>query len=137
MDRGIPTEAVLAEMRAAETPTHYLVGDVEAQFARPTAAKDHVGWQSEIAMTPASVVPSLQDPTTGNRRRGALFGVSCGRRVSVTGSGGPRSIWRIASAQVRRPVERGPAGRYRRGRSRRRLFTALAKAPSSGRSAPA
>jgi transposase len=26
MDRGIPTEAVLAEMRAAETPTHYLVG---------------------------------------------------------------------------------------------------------------
>jgi hypothetical protein len=26
MDRGIPTEAVLAEMRSAETPTHYLVG---------------------------------------------------------------------------------------------------------------
>jgi transposase len=26
MDRGIPTEAVLAEMLAAETPAHYLVG---------------------------------------------------------------------------------------------------------------
>ena len=26
MDRGIPTEEVLAEMRAAETPMHYLVG---------------------------------------------------------------------------------------------------------------
>src|SRR6267154_523885 len=26
MDRGIPTEAVLAEMRASETPIHYLVG---------------------------------------------------------------------------------------------------------------
>src|SRR6201987_3628428 len=26
MDCGIPTEEVLAEMRAAETPTHYLVG---------------------------------------------------------------------------------------------------------------
>ncbi len=26
MDRGIPTEAVLAEMRASETPVHYLVG---------------------------------------------------------------------------------------------------------------
>src|SRR5271165_1688108 len=26
MDRGIPTEEVLAEMRAAETPTYYLVG---------------------------------------------------------------------------------------------------------------
>jgi hypothetical protein len=26
MDRGIPTEAVLAEMRVAATPTHYLGG---------------------------------------------------------------------------------------------------------------
>ena len=26
MDRGVPTEAVLAEMRAAETPVHYLAG---------------------------------------------------------------------------------------------------------------
>ena len=26
MDRGIPTEAVLAEMRACETPIQYLVG---------------------------------------------------------------------------------------------------------------
>lgn len=26
MDRGIPTEAVLAEMRASDSPTHYLVG---------------------------------------------------------------------------------------------------------------
>src|SRR3981081_66935 len=26
MDRGIPTEAVLAEMRASETPMRYLVG---------------------------------------------------------------------------------------------------------------
>ncbi|MDQ3565588.1 MAG: hypothetical protein M3436_16200 [Pseudomonadota bacterium] len=26
MDRGIPTAAILAQMRAAETPVHYLVG---------------------------------------------------------------------------------------------------------------
>src|SRR5208282_6849798 len=26
MDRGVPTEAILAEMRAAEPPVHYLVG---------------------------------------------------------------------------------------------------------------
>ena len=45
MDRGIPTEAVLAEMRASETPTHYLVGtprgrlsQMEQEFlARPWA----------------------------------------------------------------------------------------------------
>ena len=32
-------------------------------------------------MTAASVVPTLQDPTTGNRPPGALFGASCERRA--------------------------------------------------------
>ena len=35
-------------------------------------------------MTAASVVPTLQDPTTGNRPPGALFGASCERRASTT-----------------------------------------------------
>jgi hypothetical protein len=30
MDRGIPTEAVLAEMRASEPPVQYLVGTPKA-----------------------------------------------------------------------------------------------------------
>jgi transposase len=34
MDRGIPTEAVLAEMRACETPTHYLVGTPRGRLGR-------------------------------------------------------------------------------------------------------
>lgn len=34
MDRGIPTEAVLAEMRAAETPTHYLVGTPRGRLSK-------------------------------------------------------------------------------------------------------
>ncbi len=34
MDRGIPTEAVLAEMRAAETPVHYLVGTPRGRLAQ-------------------------------------------------------------------------------------------------------
>ncbi len=29
MDRGVPTEAVLAEMRAADPPVQYLVGNSE------------------------------------------------------------------------------------------------------------
>src|ERR1700756_5460009 len=37
MDRGIPTEAVLTEMRAAKTPTHYLVGTPRA--AQPVGAR--------------------------------------------------------------------------------------------------
>ena len=34
IDRGIPTEAVLAEMRAAETPTHYLVGTPRGRLSQ-------------------------------------------------------------------------------------------------------
>ena len=34
MDRGIPTEAVLTEMRAAKTPTHYLVGTASVGMPR-------------------------------------------------------------------------------------------------------
>jgi transposase len=34
MDRGIPTEAVLAEMRAAETPVHYLVGTPRGRLSQ-------------------------------------------------------------------------------------------------------
>ena len=36
-------------------------------------------------MTAASVVPTLQDPTTGNRPPGALFGASCERRAKARG----------------------------------------------------
>ena len=34
MDRGIPTEDVLAEMRAAETPVHYLVGTPRGRLSQ-------------------------------------------------------------------------------------------------------
>jgi len=34
MDRGIPTEAVLAEMRAADPPVHYLVGTPKGRLTR-------------------------------------------------------------------------------------------------------
>jgi hypothetical protein len=34
MDRGIPTEAVLAEMRAADPPVHYLVGTPKGRLSK-------------------------------------------------------------------------------------------------------
>jgi transposase len=34
MDRGIPTEAILAEMRACETPVHYLVGTPRGRLSK-------------------------------------------------------------------------------------------------------
>ena len=34
MDRGIPTEAVLEEMRASDPPVHYLVGTPKGRLTR-------------------------------------------------------------------------------------------------------
>jgi hypothetical protein len=34
MDRGVPTEEVLAEMRAADPPMHYLVGTPKGRLTR-------------------------------------------------------------------------------------------------------
>jgi hypothetical protein len=34
MDRGVPTEEVLAEMRAADPPVHYLVGMAKGRLTR-------------------------------------------------------------------------------------------------------
>ena len=47
MDRGIPTEAVLAEMRAAETPTHYLVGTPRGRLRRHPTMTESV-WVAKM-----------------------------------------------------------------------------------------
>ena len=45
MDRGIPTEAVLAEMRASEPPVAYLVGAPRARWKQFQAEFDSLPWQ--------------------------------------------------------------------------------------------
>ena len=45
MDRGIPTEAVLAEMRQADPPVHYLVGTPKGRLGRLEKALLNKPWQ--------------------------------------------------------------------------------------------
>ena len=45
MDRGIPTEEVLAEMRAAQPPVHYLVGTPRARVRQTRAQWETLPWQ--------------------------------------------------------------------------------------------
>ena len=45
MDRGIPTEAVLAEMRAADPPVHYLVGTPRARVRQTRSQWEALPWQ--------------------------------------------------------------------------------------------
>lgn len=44
MDRGVPTEAVLAQMRASTPPVHYLVGTPKARLNRMEAALTERPW---------------------------------------------------------------------------------------------
>lgn len=44
MDRGVPTEAVLAQMRAGAPPVHYLVGTPKARLNRMEAALTERPW---------------------------------------------------------------------------------------------
>jgi hypothetical protein len=45
MDRGVPTEAVLTEMRAAEPPVQYLVGTSKGRLTRLEKALVAKPWQ--------------------------------------------------------------------------------------------
>jgi hypothetical protein len=45
MDRGIPTEETLREMRAAEPPVHYLVGTPRARVRQTRAQWETLPWQ--------------------------------------------------------------------------------------------
>lgn len=46
MDRGIPTEEVLAEMRASDPPVHYLVGTPKGRLSQLEASLLDLPWQS-------------------------------------------------------------------------------------------
>jgi transposase len=46
MDRGIPTEEVLAEMRASDPPVHYLVGTPKGRLSRYEAKLLEQPWQA-------------------------------------------------------------------------------------------
>jgi hypothetical protein len=45
MDRGIPTEEVLAEMRAADPPVYYLVGTPRARVRQTRSQWESLAWQ--------------------------------------------------------------------------------------------
>lgn len=45
MDRGIPTEEVLAQMRAADPPVHYLVGTPRSRMHQTRSQWESLAWQ--------------------------------------------------------------------------------------------
>jgi hypothetical protein len=60
-------------------------------------------------MTATPVVPTLQDPTTGNRPPGALFGASCERRANDAGPIAALALGICRSGSAPAASVRGPA----------------------------
>ena len=57
MDRGIPTEEVLAEMRASDPPIHYLVGTPKGRLTKLEADLLDRPWQSVRPGVEVKVLP--------------------------------------------------------------------------------
>jgi transposase len=57
MDRGIPTEAVLAEMRASQPPVAYLVGTPKGRLTRLEHALTALPWQQARAGVEVKLLP--------------------------------------------------------------------------------
>jgi hypothetical protein len=57
MDRGIPTEAVLAEMRASTPPVSYLVGTPKGRLTRLEKALTALPWQQARAGVDVKLLP--------------------------------------------------------------------------------
>jgi len=61
MDRGIPTEAVLAEMRAAEPKIHYLVGTPKARLNKLESELVKLSWQQARPAVRVKLLPQDQE----------------------------------------------------------------------------
>ncbi len=61
MDRGIPTEAVLAEMRQADPPVHYLVGTPKGRLGKLEQALLEQPWQTVRQGVEVKLLPQDQE----------------------------------------------------------------------------
>ncbi|WP_291165556.1 IS1634 family transposase, partial [Ensifer sp. SSB1] len=69
MDRGIPTEAVLAQMRQADPPIHYLVGTPKGRLSKLEKALLDKPWQSVRHGVDVKLLPQDQELYVLARRR--------------------------------------------------------------------
>jgi transposase len=61
MDRGIPTEAVLAEMRQADPPVNYLVGTPKGRLSKLEKALLGLPWQAVRQGVEVKLLPQEQE----------------------------------------------------------------------------
>jgi hypothetical protein len=85
MDRSVPTEAVLAEMRASDPPVQYFVGTPKGRLNRLEKHLIEKPWQK--AREGISRLPSLTPGSRGRRR------AAWGDRASGDGSRGSHALF--------------------------------------------
>jgi hypothetical protein len=67
MDRGIPTEAVLAEMRGSDPPVQYLVGTPKGRLSRLEKRLLAEPWQEARAGVAVKLLPRTVNFTSSPR----------------------------------------------------------------------
>ena len=67
MDRGIPTDAVLAEMRQADPPVSYLVGTPKGRLSKLEQALLDQPWQAVREVSTSSCWRGIRRPTSSRK----------------------------------------------------------------------
>ena len=139
MDRGIPTEAVLAEMRAADPPVHYLVGTPKGRLSRLEQALLAKPWQEARPGVQVKLLPQdgelyvfAAEPRP--RRQGARHAPAPAQVAvgAAQATRGDEAHARGAADEARRRARQGADGlapRRRRGGARSSATLQLSARP--------
>jgi len=115
MDRGIPTDAVLAEMRQADPPVHYLVGTPKGRRSKLEQALLDKPWQAVREGVDAKVLAQDQETYVfAQSRLPNAKGDLCGVLTGFDGNQQATLFAHCASSAVN--VLHEPANRYNEGR---------------------
>jgi transposase len=99
MDRGIPTEAVLTEMRASDPPVRYVVGTPKSQLNKLEAALTAQAWQSARPQVRVKLLPQDQELYVFVQSAARMDKERAMRRRKLHG------LWaRLKKLQARRPT---------------------------------
>lgn len=98
MDRGIPTEEVLAEMRAADPPVHYLVGTPKGRLGKLEDELAALDWQQAREGVEVKLLPRTGETYVLARSRQRVAKERAMRRRQL------KRLWaRLASLKARTP----------------------------------
>ena len=117
MDRGIPTEAVLAEMRAADPPVRYLVGTPKGRLSRLEQELLEKPWQEARPGVQVKLLPqerrTLRVRREPRSRRQGAGDAAAAAQMAVEAAGATRGYETLARGAADEARLRAQSGSHR------------------------